>query len=119
MLADRGLEAAIKALANATPMHVALSVDVPQRPPLDGRERSLLRRRRGTRQRRQARRAPSGWTSASRTVGRHLELEITDDGMGGADPNGSGLIGLRHRVEALDGTLRGDEPTGRPHDDLR
>ena len=34
-----------------------------------------------------------------------LTLEITDDGRGGADPAGSGLTGLRHRVEALDGTL--------------
>ena len=34
-----------------------------------------------------------------------LMLEITDDGRGGADPAGSGLTGLRHRVEALDGAL--------------
>jgi signal transduction histidine kinase len=30
---------------------------------------------------------------------------VTDDGDGGANPAGSGLTGLRHRVEALDGTL--------------
>jgi signal transduction histidine kinase len=34
-----------------------------------------------------------------------LMIEIADDGPGGADPAGSGLTGLRHRVEALDGTL--------------
>src|SRR5918996_1400028 len=34
-----------------------------------------------------------------------LTLEITDDGRGGANPAGSGLTGLRHRVEALDGAL--------------
>ena len=34
-----------------------------------------------------------------------LTLEITDDGRGGANPAGSGLTGLRHRVEALDGVL--------------
>ena len=34
-----------------------------------------------------------------------LLIEIADDGPGGADPRGSGLTGLRHRVEALDGTL--------------
>ena len=34
-----------------------------------------------------------------------LTLEISDDGSGGADPAGNGLTGLRHRVEALDGTL--------------
>ena len=34
-----------------------------------------------------------------------LEIEVADDGAGGADAAGSGLTGLRHRVEALDGTL--------------
>jgi signal transduction histidine kinase len=34
-------------------------------------------------------------------------LEISDDGVGGADPcRGSGLRGLTDRVEALGGTLR-------------
>ena len=35
-----------------------------------------------------------------------LRLSIRDDGVGGADPGrGSGLIGLRDRVEALGGTV--------------
>ena len=32
-------------------------------------------------------------------------IEVSDDGCGGADPRGSGLRGLRDRVEALDGAL--------------
>ena len=36
-----------------------------------------------------------------------VSLSITDDGVGGADPEGgSGLVGLRDRVEALGGELR-------------
>jgi CHASE3 domain sensor protein len=36
-----------------------------------------------------------------------LRLSITDDGLGGADPEaGSGLVGLKDRVEALGGDLR-------------
>jgi signal transduction histidine kinase len=35
----------------------------------------------------------------------HVIVEITDDGRGGASLAGSGLRGLRDRVEALDGTL--------------
>ena len=36
-----------------------------------------------------------------------VRLSITDDGVGGADPTaGSGLVGLRARVEALGGELR-------------
>jgi signal transduction histidine kinase len=45
---------------------------------------------------------------------RRLEVEICDDGIGGADPQrGSGLIGLSDRVEALGGTLELNSPTGR------
>jgi signal transduction histidine kinase len=34
-----------------------------------------------------------------------LVLEVADDGVGGADPRGSGLAGVSARVEALGGTL--------------
>jgi signal transduction histidine kinase len=35
-----------------------------------------------------------------------LRLQISDDGVGGADPSGgSGLLGLRDRIEASGGTL--------------
>jgi signal transduction histidine kinase len=42
-----------------------------------------------------------------------LTLTIRDDGVGGADPNhGSGIIGLRDRVEALGGTISIVSPPG-------
>jgi signal transduction histidine kinase len=42
-----------------------------------------------------------------------LQLAIRDDGIGGADLNhGSGLIGLRDRIEALGGSLQVTSPTG-------
>jgi signal transduction histidine kinase len=41
-----------------------------------------------------------------------LVVEVTDDGVGGADPQGSGLRGLLDRVEALDGTLEVESPRG-------
>jgi signal transduction histidine kinase len=42
-----------------------------------------------------------------------LRVEVSDDGVGGADPStGSGLLGLRDRVEALDGRLEIDSPPG-------
>jgi hypothetical protein len=35
-----------------------------------------------------------------------VRLSVSDDGIGGADPaRGSGLVGLRDRVEAVGGTL--------------
>jgi signal transduction histidine kinase len=42
-----------------------------------------------------------------------LTLSISDDGVGGADPSrGSGIIGLRDRVEALGGTILVLSPPG-------
>jgi signal transduction histidine kinase len=42
-----------------------------------------------------------------------VRLSIRDDGVGGADPErGSGLIGLRDRVEALGGTIEIASPAG-------
>ena len=44
---------------------------------------------------------------------RRLQVEICDDGTGGADPKrGSGLVGLSDRVEALGGTLQLTSPPG-------
>ena len=43
-----------------------------------------------------------------------VQVEVRDDGVGGANPaNGSGLRGLADRVEALGGTLQVDSPPGR------
>jgi signal transduction histidine kinase len=42
-----------------------------------------------------------------------LQLAIRDDGIGGADPGqGSGLVGLSDRIEALGGTLQLTSPAG-------
>lgn len=46
--------------------------------------------------------------------GERLVLRIEDDGKGGADPAGSGLSGLRGRVDALDGVLNVESPLGGP-----
>jgi signal transduction histidine kinase len=42
-----------------------------------------------------------------------LHLSIRDDGAGGADPGrGTGLVGLRDRVEAMGGTIVVASPVG-------
>jgi signal transduction histidine kinase len=55
-------------------------------------------------------------TSAFVSVGREngcARIEVTDDGVGGADPvRGSGLRGLADRVESLAGTLAVESPPG-------
>ena len=47
-------------------------------------------------------------------AGDSVVVEVSDDGVGGADPaGGSGLRGLADRVEALGGSLTVDEPRRR------
>jgi signal transduction histidine kinase len=46
-------------------------------------------------------------------VDRALRVSVRDDGAGGADPTrGSGLIGLKDRVEALGGAIIVQSPAG-------
>jgi signal transduction histidine kinase len=55
----------------------------------------------------------SAATVSLRRTATGVVIEITDDGVGGADPSGgSGLRGLADRVEALDGRLRVSSPPG-------
>jgi signal transduction histidine kinase len=52
-------------------------------------------------------------TVTVRVAGGSVRVEITDDGVGGADPSrGSGLNGLADRVAAVDGTMTVDSPPG-------
>ena len=46
--------------------------------------------------------------------GDRLRVRVRDDGVGGADPlRGSGLVGLKDRIEALGGTFSVHSPAGR------
>jgi hypothetical protein len=50
---------------------------------------------------------------AEEQLDKTLHLSVRDDGVGGADPaRGSGLIGLRDRVEAIGGTAVIHSPAG-------
>ena len=53
-------------------------------------------------------------------AGQELVVEVSDDGVGGADPaSGTGLIGLVDRLEVLAGTLSVDSPPARAHSCVR
>ena len=43
---------------------------------------------------------------------RMLHVEVRDDGIGGADPDGHGLVGIRDRATTLGGRLSIDNPAG-------
>jgi signal transduction histidine kinase len=114
VLTDRGLDAAISGIGERCPMPVDVTVDVAARPPAAQETaayyvvaESLTNVTRH-----------SGATRAAVDValreGR-LVVTVSDDGRGGATGvPGSGLEGLRQRIEALDGTLTIDSPPGGP-----
>ena len=56
-------------------------------------------------------RAESAAVSASIDDGM-LQVKVCDDGIGGADPNGHGLVGIHDRATALGGRFRVDSPAG-------
>jgi signal transduction histidine kinase len=113
VLADRGLEAAIAALADRTPLRVNVAVDVDKRPaaPVESAAYFIVAEALAN----TGKHANAEQVDiAIRRDGDELIVEVVDDGRGGADPNGNGLGGLARRVEALDGTLVVTSPAGGP-----
>ena len=79
------------------------------------RDRScrVLRHRRGDRQRAEVR-AGVGMRVRCAVVRDVIEVEVVDDGIGGASESvGSGLEGLRDRIEAIGGGFEVESPPGR------
>jgi signal transduction histidine kinase len=113
VLADRGLEAALASLASSTPLRVWLSVDVSPRPMPAVESAAYFVAAETLANAAKHARANRVDIRIAR-LGDIIELEVRDDGQGGADPGGSGLGGLRRRVEALDGTLSVFSPRGGP-----
>jgi signal transduction histidine kinase len=104
VLADRGLAAAVEALGRRSALPVTVDVELEQRPlPVVETAAYFVVAETLTNAAKHARGASA--TVTIRERGSRLVVEVSDDGPGGADPDGGGLTGLRHRVEALDGTL--------------
>ncbi|MGE3140880.1 MAG: sensor histidine kinase, partial [Thermoleophilia bacterium] len=111
VLTDRGLQAALGSLTGACPIPVNLDVDVAERldPALEAAAYFAV---------------AEAMTNATKHSGagvidvqvqrrgRLLRVRVADDGVGGADPQGEGLMGLRRRIEAHDGTLHLISPPG-------
>ena len=113
VLADRGLEAALASLASSTPLPVGLSVQVTPRPAPAVESAAYFVAAEALANAAKHARAQRVDITAVRHDGT-IELEVRDDGQGGADPEGAGLRGLRRRVEALDGSLAVISPRGGP-----
>jgi PAS domain S-box-containing protein len=109
VLTDRGLRAALETLAARAPFPVELEVPADRLSADVEAAAYYVVAESLTNVARYARAA-----SARVTVGRldgSLVVTVTDDGVGGADPDhGTGLRGLADRVAVLEGTLEVDSP---------
>jgi signal transduction histidine kinase len=114
VLAERGLDGAIRALALSLPIPIAVDIDLPGRPdqPLESAAyfavaealTNVIRHSR----------ARNG-SVFSRYAAGVLTLVVTDDGRGGADPaRGTGLRGIERRLAAFDGTIKLSSPPAGP-----
>jgi signal transduction histidine kinase len=113
LLEERGLEAAIAALAARSPVPARATVDVPRRPPANVESAAwfvVSEALANTAKHSGAQRA-TVWATLRDG---NLRVEVVDDGRGGADATGAGLRGLAQRVEALDGSLEVNSPPGGP-----
>jgi PAS domain S-box-containing protein len=113
LLTLQGLGAAVRALAGRAPIPVTVvMVDDGQRwPPLVESAAYFVVSEALTNVLKYARASSATVRVAPRDD--VLVVEVSDDGCGGARPEvGSGLGGLRDRVEALDGTFELDSPPG-------
>jgi signal transduction histidine kinase len=112
VLSERGLAAALEALALRAPVPVRLAA-LPGRKLPEGIEAAayyVVAEAVANVQKH----AGAGQVVVTATADdARLLVEIVDDGAGGADPEGEGLRGLVDRVESLDGALEVDSPAGR------
>jgi len=112
VLTDRGLDAALSALAARSPVPVTVQVALPARPSPTteaiayfcvSEALTNVAKHSGART----------VTVDVRRTGGHVQIEVADDGRGGADvTRGTGLVGLRQRLAAVDGTLTVHSPPG-------
>lgn len=112
VLSDRGLPAALRALAGRVPVDVEL-VETPEErlPPRVEIASYYVVAEALTNVARYAQ-ATNAEVRVTRLNG-SVQVEVSDDGVGGADPaHGSGLRGLAARVAALDGRLDVHSPPG-------
>jgi signal transduction histidine kinase len=111
ILSEAGLGPALASLAERSPIVVTVAAVPPDRLPPQVEEAAYYVASESLANAAKHARATTVTISARRRSGRLL-VEVVDDGVGGADPSGSGLRGLADRVAAVDGHLRVSSPAG-------
>ena len=113
VLTDRGLPAALETLASRSPVPVELDAELDGRLPMSVETTAYFVVAEALTNVGKHARA-SRVSVGVRVVGEQLEIEVLDDGVGGADASaGTGLSGLADRVSALRGALDVSSPPGR------
>jgi signal transduction histidine kinase len=112
VLTNRGLEPAVEALTSRALVPVTLDADGGDRLPAPVEIAAYYVVSEALTNVAKYAHATCAGVTIRRTGGR-VTVEVSDDGVGGADPlRGSGLRGLADRLEALDGTIMVDSPAG-------
>ena len=120
VLTDRGLGAALEALAARAPLPVELDADLDERLPGAGGGGGVLRRRGGADERREVRGRVGGRGVAAAAQNGRVVVEVADDGVGGADPlRGIGPARPRRPGRGARRPARGREPCRRRDDGAR
>ena len=112
ILTEGGLSPALKALGRRSPVRVKLDMGFEQRLPDHVEVAAYYTVSEALTNASKHANATRVWVSL-RVERDMLLLSIRDDGVGGADSNrGSGLTGLRDRIEALGGRIQIESPSG-------
>jgi len=114
VLAERGLDGAVRALAMSLPLRVTVEMELPGRPETPVESAAYFATAEAL--------ANVVRHSKARTVQIYVQhvddlllLTVSDDGIGGADPaRGTGLRGIGRRLAAFDGTMSVSSPPGGP-----
>ena len=107
-LTQGGLRAGVEALASRAPVAVEQDVSVGRLPAAVEATAYFVVAEALTNVAKYARAGRAAVTA--RLEDGELRVQVRDDGVGGARPDGSGLLGLRDRLDALDGRLRVESP---------
>jgi signal transduction histidine kinase len=114
VLADRGLGHAVQALALDTPLPITLEIDLPGRltPPVESACYFAIAEALANAVKHANARTAQIRIQHSAGL---LRIEVSDDGIGGADPAlGTGLLGVERRLGTFDGILAVNSPPGGP-----
>jgi signal transduction histidine kinase len=114
VLAERGLDGAIRALALAVPLPVAVDVELRGRPPAPVESATYFAVAEALANVTKHSGAGRAWIRLAYADGK-MSMVVGDDGSGGAVPDGgTGLAGIERRLAAFDGTMTLASPLGGP-----